>query len=55
MNTPSNDNGRAGRMVRIVGRVGEDGRVTITDPTWRAAPKPAPALRLVAGDAPRLD
>lgn len=30
--------------VRIIGHVGEGGRVTVTDPAWRPAPRPAPEL-----------
>lgn len=36
------------RQVPIVGRVGPDGRVTITDSTWR----PAPQLQPVDSDGP---
>lgn len=56
MKDASNDNaGDAGRqgaaMVPIVGWVGGEGRVTITDPDWRpAAEKRPPRLRLVDGD-----
>lgn len=41
----SNDNRPAPpSMVRVVGFVGGDGAVTITDPTWRPTPRPAPQL-----------
>lgn len=44
----------AARMCRIIGTV-RDERVTFTDPAWRADPRPAPQLHLVAGDAPVVD
>lgn len=49
-----NDNTPAApaRTVPIIGHVAGDGRVTITDPAWRATPRPAPQLHLVDRDGP---
>lgn len=49
-NAPRSDRGPHG-AVRIVGRVGEGGRVTFTDPDWRPQPRPAP--QLLTGDPDR--
>lgn len=52
MPTAHNDNHanpRAPRIVHIIGFVGRNGRVTITDPAWRPTSGP-PALRLVGDD-----
>jgi hypothetical protein len=46
--TPTNDNQpqpwHRARYVPIIGSVDDDGRVRITDPTWRPAPQPAEAF-----------
>lgn len=34
MTPPANDNTPIPILVPIIGTVGDDGRVTITDPTW---------------------
>jgi hypothetical protein len=52
MPTAHNDNQanrRAPRIVRIIGFVGRNGRVTITDPVWRPT-SGRPALRVVGDD-----
>lgn len=47
--TAANDNARPSPVIRIIGVVGGDGRVTLTDAAWRPSPRPAPRL---AADPP---
>ncbi len=41
------------RGVPIIGFVGDDGAVTITDPAWRPAPQSGPAKILTFPNDPR--
>lgn len=49
---PDNDNRPAlARHVPIIGVIAGDGRVTITDPTWRSVGRPSPAPASAAAPA----
>lgn len=50
---PANDNRHPPRVVPIIGFVGDDGAVTIIDPTWRPAPQSGPAEILAFPNAPQ--
>lgn len=50
---PDNDNRPPPVGVPIIGFVGDDGVVTITDPTWRPNPQPAAGALLPFPNDPR--